>query len=169
MPEKQTILSGTCPAVPFCGRILLMKTPVISDVYKLFPTKESCIRFIEHVRWKNKPVCPHCGSYRVSTMSRESRYHCNSCNTSFSVTVKTLFHNTRIPLQKWFLALEIFSASEKKLSARSLAEMVGVNKDTAWAMLNRMREAFTEYGELLGQLVEFGERMLGKKALERKP
>ncbi len=141
-----------------------MKTAVISDIYRLFPTKESCIRFIEGVRWKNKPVCPHCGSYRVSVMSRESRYHCNSCNVSFSVTVKTLFHNTRVPLQKWFLALNIFSSSDIKPSARVFAGMIGVDKDTAWAMLNRMKEAFAEYGDLLLQLVEVGERLLGTKA-----
>lgn len=142
----------------------MMKTALISDVYKLFPTKESCIKFIERIRWKNKPVCPHCGSIRVSRLPKESRYHCNNCNTSFSVTVKTLFHNTRIPLQKWFLALEIFSSSEIKPSVRSLAEMIGVDKDTAWVMLNRMRQAFAEYGEFLGQIIEAGERMLGMKA-----
>ncbi|MCK5198575.1 MAG: transposase, partial [Spirochaetales bacterium] len=68
--------------------------PHIADIYKKFPTKEICIRYIEKIRWSNKPACPHCHSHRVSSMKKEFRYHCNACNVSFSVTVKTLFHNT---------------------------------------------------------------------------
>ncbi len=136
----------------------------MSDVYKLFPTRESCITFIETIRWRNNPVCPHCGSNRVSVMKQESRYHCNSCNISFSVTVKTLFHNTRIPLQKWFLAIDLFSKTSKNLSVRRLAEMIEVNKNTAWTMRNRLKKAFNEYGELLIQLVESGEELLLKRA-----
>ena len=126
----------------------------LSDIYKLFPTKESCLRFIENIRWKNKPRCPHCGSFRVSPLFKESRYHCNCCNRSFSVTVKTIFHNTRVPLQKWFLAIDIFSKAEKSFSVRALAEKLEVNKNTAWGMIGKLTKAFDEYGELLGQIIE---------------
>jgi hypothetical protein len=27
-----------------------------------FPDQESCIDHLERVRWRNKPVCPHCES-----------------------------------------------------------------------------------------------------------
>lgn len=130
---------------------------LIADIYKNFPTKKDCIRFIEKVRWSNKPVCPHCHSHRISLMKEEFRYHCNSCNISFSVTVKTLFHNTRIPLQKWFAAIEIFKQNEKLISVRKLAEALDVNKDTAWTMISRIKKAGTEYGELFSRLVESGE------------
>ena len=129
----------------------------IAEIYKSFPTKEDCIRFIEKVRWSNKPVCPHCHSHRISPMKKEFRYHCNSCNISFSVTVKTLFHNTRIPLQKWFAAIEIFRQNEKLISVRKLAEALEVNKDTAWTMITRIKKAGSEYGELFSSLVESGE------------
>ncbi|MDA3938725.1 MAG: transposase [Spirochaetia bacterium] len=129
----------------------------IAEIYKNFPKKEDCIRFIEKIRWSHKPVCPHCTSHRISPMKKEFRYHCNSCNISFSVTVKTLFHNTRIPLQKWFAAIEIFMKSEKKISVRKLAETLDVNKDTAWTMLARIKKAGSEYGELFSRLIESGE------------
>jgi transposase-like protein len=129
----------------------------IADIYKKFPAKEDCIRLIEKVRWSNKPVCPHCFSHRISPMKKEFRYHCNSCNISFSVTVKTLFHNTRIPLQKWFAAIEIFKQNGKIISVRKLAETLDVNKDTAWAMISRIKKAGSEYGELFSRLVESGE------------
>ena len=129
----------------------------IADIYKSFPTKVDCIRLIEKVRWSHKPICPHCNSHRITPMKKEFRYHCNSCNISFSVTVKTLFHNTRIPLQKWFAAIEIFKQNEKVISVRKLAEIIDVNKDTAWTMINRIKKAGSEYGELFYRLKESGE------------
>ncbi len=129
----------------------------IVDIYNKFPKKEDCIRFIEKARWSNKPVCPHCGSHRISPMKKEFRYHCNSCNVSFSVTVNTLFHNTRIPLQKWLAAIEIFLQNEKIISVRQLAEALDVNKDTAWSMISRIKKAGLEYGELFARLIESGE------------
>ncbi|NQT60091.1 MAG: transposase [Bacteroidetes bacterium] len=127
--------------------------PVISEFYKIFPKKEDCIRFIEKIRWRNKPVCPHCNSHRITPMKKEFRYHCNTCNISFSVTVKTLFHNTRIPLQKWFAAIEIFIRNEKLISVRKLAEVIEVNKDTAWTMISRLKLASVEYGGLIADLI----------------
>ena len=131
--------------------------PLIIDIYRRFPPKEDCIRFIEKVRWSNKPSCPHCHSYRVTPMKKEFRYHCNSCNVSFSVTVKTLFHNTRIPLQKWFAAIELFIHSERKLSSRKLADILDVNKDTAWTMIARIRESKSEYSHFFSEIVKTGE------------
>ena len=134
--------------------------PHIADVYKSFPTKEDCIRYIEKIRWSNKPVCPHCGSHRISSMKREFRYHCNACNVSFSVTVKTLFHNTRIPLQKWFAAIEIFIQNEKIISVRKLAQALDINKDTAWTMISRIKTAGAEYGDLFTRLIISGEKYI---------
>ncbi len=140
-----------------------MGQSIISEIYKLFPTRESCLRFIEEIRWSHKPRCPHCGADRVSELPRESRYHCNNCNTSFSVTVNTLFHNTRIPLQKWFLAIDIFSRTERKISVRKLAEILDVNKNTAWAMSTKLKKAFNEYSVLFSELAEYGNKFLHER------
>jgi predicted transcriptional regulator of viral defense system len=79
------------------------------------------------------------------------------CNVSFSVTVKTLFHNTRIPLQKWFAAIEIFIQHEKLISVRKLAKTLDINKNTAWTMITRINKAGIEYGDFFAKLVESGE------------
>ncbi len=60
----------------------------IIQVYKQFPTHDACIERLEAVRWGDKPKCPYCKSFRVTSMAH--RYHCNACNTSFSVTVGTV-------------------------------------------------------------------------------
>jgi transposase-like protein len=133
----------------------------IVKIYAQFPTEEDCISHIETVRWHGVPVCPYCGSNRTSP--NEHRHHCNNCNTTFSVTVNTIFHHTHLPLQKWFLAISLVLNAKKGLSARQLARDLEVNKNTAWFMGMRIRNAMFEQGELLRGIVEMDECYIGGK------
>lgn len=133
----------------------------IVQIYSKFPTEEDCIAHIENVRWRGKPVCPYCASDRVS--ANEHRQHCNNCNTSFSVTVNTIFHHTHLPLQKWFLAISLILNAKKGLSARQLGRDLEINKNTAWYMGMRIRNAMFEQGELMRGIVEMDECYIGGK------
>lgn len=135
----------------------------IAAIYKKFPTEADCVAHIERVRWHGKPVCPYCHSDRTTAMPKESRHHCNSCNTTFSVTVDTIFHHTHLPLQKWFLAISLVLNAKKGLSARQLARDLEVNKNTAWYMGMRIRNAMFEHGTLLRGVVEMDECYIGGK------
>ncbi len=135
----------------------------IVAIYKKFPTEADCIRHIERVRWNGTPVCPYCKSTRTTPIPSESRHHCNSCNTTFSVTVGTIFHHTHLPLQKWFLAISLVLNAKKGISARQLARDLEVNKNTAWFMGMRIRNAMFEQGELLKGIVEMDECYIGGK------
>ena len=119
----------------------------LSDLKILFPDNASSVKFLENLRWGKKPQCPHCGSHRVTSFKKEHRHHCNACNVSFSATVNTVFHNTRIPLDKWFAALSLIFKNEKKVSARKLAAEINVNKNTAWQMLQRLNESLGHTGQ----------------------
>jgi transposase-like protein len=133
----------------------------IIQLYKKFPTQKDCITHLELVRWNGKPVCPYCAQTRVSV--NEHRYHCNACNTSFSVTVNTIFHKTKVDLQKWFLAVALVLNARKGISARQLARDIEVNKNTAWLMLMRIRRAMRDQGGLLEGIVEADETYIGGK------
>lgn len=135
----------------------------IIQIYKKFPTESDCIAHLERVRWKGKPVCPYCKSDRVTPAKKEFRHHCNSCNTTFSVTVHTIFHHTHLDFQKWFLAISLVLNAKKGLSARQLARDLEVNKNTAWFMGMRIRNAMFEQGELLKGIVEMDETYIGGK------
>ena len=138
----------------------------IVTIYKLFPTQEDCLYYLELLRWHNKPVCPYCNSDRSTPVPKEKRHHCNNCNMSFSVTVKTIFHHTHLPLQKWFLALCLILNAKKGISARQLARDLSVHKDTAWRISMQIRKAMREpeQRELLTGVVEMDETYIGGKA-----
>jgi len=135
----------------------------IIQVYKRFPTQNDCLNHLERIRWKNKPHCPYCNSPSATPMPKENRYHCNSCNTSYSVTVGTIFHKTKLDLQKWFLAISIILNAKKGISARQLARDIEVNKNTAWYMQMRVRNALIDQMDLFEGIIEADETYIGGK------
>jgi len=139
----------------------------IIQIYKTFPTQNDCLKHLEAVRWNDEPKCPYCRSKRQTPLKNEHRYHCNACNTSYSVTVGTIFHKTKIDLQRWFLAISLVLNAKKGLSARQLARDIEVNKNTAWFMLMRIRRAMVEQGDLLSGIVEADETYIGGKNKNR--
>lgn len=108
----------------------------LKKIYKTFKTEADCIKFLETIFWPDKPICPYCKTSFYSPLKNTLRYHCNKCNSSFSITVGTMFHRTRCDLQKWFLAIILMKDS--KMSVRDLADELQVTKDTAWLMMERM-------------------------------
>lgn len=137
----------------------------IVRICEIFPTEDDCIQHLERVRWHDKPVCPYCKSLKITSMPIQERHHCNNCNTSFSVTVGTIFHHTHLALQKWFLAACLILNAKKGVSARQLGRDLHVNKDTAWRIAMKIREAMTqrEQRELLTGIVECDETYIGGK------
>jgi transposase-like protein len=95
----------------------------IIEIYKQYPTDNDCLEHLEKVRWPGGPRCPYCNSANASALPKEYRYHCNNCNTSYSVTVGTIFHNTKLDLQKWFLAISLILNAKKASVAANYPEM----------------------------------------------
>ena len=118
----------------------------------MFKTQEECLALLEQIRWGGIPRCPYCNSTSAALLRREKRYHCNTCFTSYSVTVGTLFHKTHVELPKWFRAIHLIMNHSKEMSIRQLATEIGVNKNTASYMLVRIHRAALKEPELLNQL-----------------
>ena len=111
-------------------------------VFSRFPDQESCIEHLEDIRWGDSPACPHCGSVKVARKgenARVGRWNCHDCHASFNVLSGTLFQKTRIPLQKWFLAIGLVVNAKKSLSSCQLARDIDLRQPTAWYMLQRIR------------------------------
>ncbi|MBD2013462.1 transposase [Microcoleus sp. FACHB-53] len=113
-----------------------------------------CLTLLEQIRWGGIPQCPYCQSTNSTAIRKECRYHCNTCFNSYSVTVGTLFHQTRVDLRKWFLAIHLFLTSSGDISVRKLAREIKVNKNTASYMLSRIRQAIVEEEELIQKLIK---------------
>lgn len=118
-------------------------------VMKTFSTQEDCIEYLERLRWKESPECPHCESLNVRRrneheIGRVGRWNCYDCRATFKVTHGTIFHGTKIPLQKWFLAIALMANAKKSLSSHQLARDLGVKQKAAWCLMMAIR---TEMGK----------------------
>jgi len=141
-------------------------------IFTRFPDHEACIDHLERVRWADEPSCPHCSSSRVSRKSdgqRVGRWNCYDCHSSFNVLSGTIFSKTKIPLQKWFLAIGLMVNAKKSLSSCQLARDLGLNQKSAWYLQTRIRaEMMTRQGKiLLYGIVEADEAYIGGRP--RKP
>ena len=136
-------------------------------IFSRFPDQEACIEYLERVRWGNAAHCPHCGSVNVARKidtGRVGRWNCHGCTSSFNVLSRTIFEKTRIPLQKWFLAIGILLNAKKSVSSCQLARDLDMNQKSAWFMQQRIRAAMlTEEGKLLQGIIEADETYVGGK------
>lgn len=114
------------------------------EVLTEFDTQEKCISHLENVRWPEGPQCPYCQSKAYSTKKKELRYRCKSCSNSYSVLVGTIFHASKLPLPKWFAAIALIKDAKKGISSLQLARHLKVNKNTAWYLQSRIRQAMQE-------------------------
>lgn len=140
-------------------------TSIIS-IYRRFPTKESCLNHLEQVRWGDTPECPYCKSEKVSRkveIEQRSRWQCSLCRKSFSVTVGTIFHNSHVDLQRWFLLISLMFSAKKGLSAMQAARDLEMRRPTVWSMMHRIRAAMVDDGKLLAGIVEMDETYIGGK------
>lgn len=139
----------------------------ILQFQKHFNTEEKCREFLEQQRWNGEPACPHCGSLNVKRFATNNKiFKCKEkeCRGKFSVTVGTIYENTKIPLTKWFLATYILSVHSKGISSLQLATWLDVTQKTAWFLNHRIRVMLTEKApEVLQGIVEVDETYVGGK------
>jgi transposase-like protein len=120
--------------------------------------------YLEGLRWPDGVECPRCESKKISRIAKRRQFDCDSCRYQFSVRVGTLFHDSKLPLWKWFLAVYLMIESKKGISANQLKRTLGVSYKTAWYLCHRIRAAMVdESGDMLRGIVEADETYVGGK------
>ncbi len=131
-----------------------------------FATIEACIGHLESIRWRDGEFCFHCGSMGKIYHCKDNRYICGHCKRDFRIIYGTMFGDSQIKmLPKWFAAIWIETNHSKGISSVQLAKMIGTTQKTAWFMLQRIRNAFSnnDDDDFLGGIVEIDETYIGGK------
>jgi transposase-like protein len=137
------------------------------DLMKLverFHDETACREYLEGLRWPDGVRCPRCESGSISRLQDRGLFDCNSCHYQFSVRVGTLFHDSHLPLWKWFVATYLMMEGKKGISANQMKRTLGVSYKTAWYLCHRIRAAMGsgEQAPLSGT-VEVDETFVGGK------
>ncbi len=142
------------------------------DVHRQFNTDDKCLDYLEAMRWPSGVACIACGSLKVSRITREAKsknkrtriYQClePECKHQFSPTAGTIFHDSHLSLQKWFMAIALICEAKKGVSACQMQRHLGVNYRTAWHLCHRIRKAMTQDNLILdAPAVEADETYVG--------
>lgn len=128
-----------------------------------FDTEAKCRAYFEGVRFANGDFCPHCKHDKIMRFADGKRYRCHSCRRDFTIKTGTLFGESKITLQQWFIAIYLLTTRKKGISSIELASHVGVSQKTAWFMDMRIRESLKQGRGKLTGIVEVDETYLGGK------
>jgi transposase-like protein len=142
-----------------------------------FGTDDRARGYLLHLRWPDGVRCPKCDSDKVSRIGWTDKtdasgkvkkgrrqLDCNSCRYRYSVTTGTVFHDSHLPLWKWFAATYLMCESKKGLSANQLMRMLGIGSyKTAWYLCHRIRSAMVDEWEPLTGTIEIDETYIGGK------
>lgn len=140
----------------------------LMQAVEYFASFKVCFEAMLAVKWPDgKIVCPKCGCDKIGIIRSRSLLQCKSadCRKQFSVKVDTIFEDSPLPLQKWFVAVWSIANAKNGISSLELSRAIGVRQPTAWFMLHRIRLAMQtkSFRKMEGE-VESDETFIGGKA-----
>jgi len=109
-----------------------------------YGTEEKCRSALFKLRWPQGFACPCCGFGKCCSLSRGKRYQCSGCHHQSSLTAGTIFHQTHLPLTKWFLAIHLMTQSKNGISQLELGRQVGVSPNTAALLYHKIAQTMLE-------------------------
>lgn len=111
----------------------------LSDIRAAFPDEDSCLKHLEKLRWNGFVTSPFDPISKVYVCS-DGKYRCRNTGKYFNAKTGTIFYNSKIELQKWFMAIWLVSTSDKTFTSVQLGIELGLTQKTAWFMLRRIKK-----------------------------
>jgi transposase-like protein len=116
----------------------------LCKLIELYGDDTKCRKAIENMRWPDGVRCPACQSDKISRIVARNQFDCDSCRYQFSATAGTIFHDTHLPLHKWFLTTYLLCESKKGMPALQMQRMLKTTYRTSWYLCHRIRAAMLE-------------------------
>ena len=142
------------------------ETVSLYQLFQRFPDEESARLYFERNRWAGEVTCPHCGSLSVAPVKnlKPMPYRCRDCRQHFSVRTGTVLAESRLPLQKWLMAIYMMTTARKGVPSTQMARELGITQKSAWFLAQRIRETWMAASTPdMGDHVQVDETFIGGK------
>jgi transposase-like protein len=146
------------------------KDLTLIQLFDRFGTDDKARAHLEKVLWPSGIVCPHCQCNDQTKFSninpnpkaktRAGLRWCAACKSPFTVTIGTVFEDSKIPLRKWLIAWYLICSSKKGISSLQLQRLLELGSyRSALFMAHRVRHALKDdsFSEKLDGVVEADE------------
>lgn len=140
----------------------------LMEAVRHFSDLDACHAYMVALKWPDvRIVCPKCGGEQIGVIASRRLLQCKTkeCRKQFSAKVGTIFEDSPLGLDKWFVAVWSIANAKNGISSCELARALGVTQKTAWFMLHRIRLAMrTGVFRKMTGMVESDETFVGGKA-----
>lgn len=136
------------------------------EAVRYFSDLRVCNDYMRGIKWPDgKATCPHCGEQRIAESADGKRLQCRDCRKKFSYKTGTIFEDSPLGLDKWFVAVWSIANCKNGISSHELGRALDVTQKTAWFMIHRIRAAMKtgSFQKLKGE-VESDETFIGGEA-----
>jgi ribosomal protein S28E/S33 len=137
------------------------------DAIRYFADPDVALNTMISLRWPSGVCCPTCGRVDVRFVKTRRVWECKEVHEKkqFSAKVGTIFEDSPLSLDKWFVAIWMVANCKNGVSSYELHRALGVTQKSAWFMLHRVRLAM-QAGSLMKAEgnVEADETFVGGKA-----
>lgn len=134
----------------------------LPEFLKNYGAEEQCRTALFNLRWPAGFSCPQCGHGSACQLKRPV-HQCNRCHHQASLTARTIFDSTKLPLTTWFLAIYLLTQRKNSLSALQLSRELGVSYNTAWKLKHKIMQVMLERerDKVLSGRIEIDDAYLG--------
>lgn len=121
------------------------------EFFQRFPDEESARLYFESKRWQNGYYCGHCASVNIVECKdhKPMAYRCRDCRKHFSVRTGTLLAESRLPLQKWLMAIYMMTTARKGIPSTQMVREIGITQESSWFLAQRIRETWASENDQL--------------------
>jgi transposase-like protein len=137
------------------------------EAVRYFSDLKICADYLRKIKWPDGVVCPFCGASdeRIGGVASRGILQCKDCRKQIRIKTGTIFEDSPLGLDKWFVAVWCIANAKNGISSHELGRALDVTQKTAWFMLHRIREAMkTGTFDKLDGTVETDETYIGGKA-----
>lgn len=130
------------------NKVQFQKGLSLPDFMDKFGTEAQCEAALEAAKWPDGFSCGYCGHHAFSRLTRgRAKRQCNKCKRQTSLMSGTIFHDTKLPLTKWFLGMHLMTQSKNGISQMELARQLGIGINAAALMYHKLAQVMLERDE----------------------
>ena len=125
------------------NRVQFQRGLSMPEFLQRYGTEAQCRAALEAARWPTGFVCPACGGAARTRFERAglAYWQCGGCAHQCSLIAGTIFESSKLPLARWFLAMQLLTQAKNNVSALELMRQLGVSYRTAWLMKHKIMES----------------------------
>ena len=135
------------------------------EAIRHFADPDVTLATMVELRWPEGVCCPTCGRTDVRFIKTRRVWECKEVHPKrqFSAKVGTVFEDSPLSLDKWFVAIWMIANCKNGVSSYEIHRAIGVTQKSAWFMLHRIRLAMQTGSFIKSGEFEADETFIGGK------